>query len=187
MPKSRGPSKATTRTPTGKIGRPSALTPETKNRFLAALAGLNTVEDASVYAGIGVSTVSRWLAEGRKQARGELRDFWVAVEDAKARAKMSLVQTVVTRGRQDPAMALKLLERRYPGEWSRTHKLEVEDTTPANKFTTSIRDQIAAQLDQIEQRLAVTPKPIDLGADVKVHTLNGSANGRTNGNGTGPL
>lgn len=146
------PTRATTRPPNGKPGRPSALTAETSKLFRQALLSLNTIDDSFVLAGIHPSTGHRWLAKGRKANSGEYRDFYEAVEDAKARAKMTLVKKVNDAGRADPKMALKILERRYPKEWALLRRLEMEDKTPPSKRE-GMRDRVLTQLEQIEKRL----------------------------------
>lgn len=158
-----GQTRATTREPSGRGGRPSSLSEETKRVFTSALLSLHTVEDAATLAGIDVSTVHRWIASGRKAERGMYREFYDAVENAKAKAKGSLVSKVVVEARKDPKLALKVLERRYPKEWGVTRKLELEDKTPANKRA-GIRDRLEGMLDQIEKRLtAPPPAPVDTG------------------------
>lgn len=151
------PTRATTRPPNGKPGRPSALTETTTKLFTQALLSLNTIDDAFVIAGIHPSTGHRWIAKGKKASAGEYRDFYEAVEEARAKAKALLVGKVVVAGRSDANMALKILERRYPKEWARTQKLEVDDKTPPGKRE-GMRDRLMASLDQIEKRLtAPTP------------------------------
>lgn len=64
------------------IGRPSALTPETKEKFLAALRVGSYLQDAADYAGIGRSTAMQWMAKGRAGTKPEYVDFVEAVEGA---------------------------------------------------------------------------------------------------------
>jgi hypothetical protein len=152
------PTRATTKEPTGKPGRPSALTEETTNLFTQALLSLNTLEDAALLAGVDYSTIARWMAKGRKARSGEYREFYEAAEGAKTRAKALLVATVSVAGRKDAKMALKILERRHPKEWAVTRKLELEDKTPPSKRT-GIRERLLSQLERIEERLA-KPNPL---------------------------
>lgn len=158
-----GRTRATTAPTTGRRGRPSSLSEETTKLFTGALLNLNTIEDAATIAGVDYSTVTRWLAAGKKQARGEYRDFYNAVERAKARAKGLLVTKVIGAARTDPAMALKVLERRYPAEWGATRKVELEDKTPPQKR--DIRNRVEAALDQIAQRLTAPAPVLGLAAD----------------------
>lgn len=172
MPK--GVTGAATQAPDGRVGRPSALTPDTLNLFNQALLGLNTLEDAAVLAGVDYSTIARWMAKGRKAKSGEYRQFYEAVEGAKVRAKALLTARVVESGRKDAKMALKILERRYPGEWGVTKKLELEDKTPMSKRH-GVRDRLLGRLEQIEERLAKpnalqaiveAPEPVPEGGSV---------------------
>lgn len=157
------PTRATTREPNGRPGRPSSLSEQTSKLFQQSILSLNTIEDAATIAGVDYSTVARWMKKGRSASRGEYRDFYEAVESAKARAKAVLVKKVVDHGRADPKMALKILERRYPKEWALLRRLEMEDKTPVSKRE-GIRDRVVAQLDQIAKRLEErahrTPAPV---------------------------
>jgi hypothetical protein len=67
-------------------GRPTKMTPVAKQAILDALAAGNMRHDAAEHAGVGASTLKRWLALGRRQERGPWRDFLVAVKKAEADA-----------------------------------------------------------------------------------------------------
>jgi len=67
-------------------GRPTKMTPVAKQAILDALAAGNMRHDAAEHAGVGASTLKRWLALGRRQERGPWGDFLVAVKKAVADA-----------------------------------------------------------------------------------------------------
>lgn len=157
-----GPTRAVTAPHTGKKGRPSSLSKTTVRRFTRAIMSLNTIEDAANIAGIDRTTVNRWLLEGKRAKSGDLRDFYVTVEEAKAKAKDRLVGKVSAAAQTDPAMALKILERRYPTEWSPTRKIEFEEKTPPQKR--NARGRVEGLLDQIAARLTAPPPALRVGA-----------------------
>jgi hypothetical protein len=103
------------------VARPSKLTPERRKRFIDAIRAGSYVEVAATYAGIGTSTVYRWLAIGREAKRGEHREFWEAVKEAEASAELSAVMRVQAAA-SDPknwTAAMTFLERRFRDRWGR--------------------------------------------------------------------
>lgn len=148
-----GRTAATTRPPSGKPGRPSALTEQTRKKFRLAMLGGNTVEDAFVYAGIHPSTGHRWIARGRKERSGEYREFYELSETVRAEVKVSLVTSVHLEAKRNPNMALRILERRYP-EWAKREKHELEDRRPKRD---TIREKLLGQLERMEERLREPP------------------------------
>ena len=63
------------------MARPSKLTAETQARFLQGLKLGLTIELAANYAGVGKSTVYRWLSRGDEED-GQYREFRDAVKEA---------------------------------------------------------------------------------------------------------
>lgn len=140
-----------------KVGRPSMLTDETRNRLRLALLDLNTLEDAARFAGISSTTLHRWLATGRQQTRGEYRELWDEVQDALSAAKRQLVRPVMKAARTDAKVALEVLARRFPKEWARTQKVELDDKSSSRTKREGVRDRVVASLEKIEQRLSTAP------------------------------
>ena len=60
------------------------LTKEVEERLVEASRLGMTRDLQCSFAGIGKSTLFRWLAEGRKQTRGRKRDLWEALKRAEA-------------------------------------------------------------------------------------------------------
>jgi hypothetical protein len=123
---------------------------------MAAILDLNTMDDSFIFAGIHPATGYRWLKAGRTAQRGEMREFYEVVERTKTQAKMLLVKKVTAAARTDPKMALEVLNRRYPEEWARRNKVELEDKTPGATKREGVRDRVVAAIDRVAERLGGT-------------------------------
>ena len=98
-------------------GRPSALTPDVRNKVLAALrCGLSRAA-AAARAGIGARTLRDWMA--RTDDVEPYASFRVAVEAAEGVCEARLAAVVFKAALEDPNQARWLLERRFPGSWGR--------------------------------------------------------------------
>lgn len=64
-------------------GRPTVFTPERCERFCKAIGHGHTLRAAARAAGIGLSTVERWLREGRRDPTSRYCEFVDAVDDAR--------------------------------------------------------------------------------------------------------
>lgn len=108
------------------VGRPTKCTPEVIEAFCAAIRRGATRTLAAQASGIGRKTLYRWLenAESEADADAPYRHFRHAVELAEAELFNELSEVVLTAAKTDPKYALLYLERRLPGDWSPTRKLE---------------------------------------------------------------
>jgi transposase-like protein len=70
-------------------GRPLKLTPEVQQKIVAYIRQGAFPWVAAQAAGIGKSTYHRWMLEGAKAKRGLFHDFWAAVEQARAEARVT--------------------------------------------------------------------------------------------------
>ena len=61
-------------------------------RLLKAIADGNYLAPACAYAGISYRTFGRWMAKGKEAKSGKYRQFWQAVQSAKAKAEVTVVQ-----------------------------------------------------------------------------------------------
>ena len=112
-----------------RIGRPSKLNQETWKLLEQALVAGNTIQDACYYADISDRTYYEWKERGeRDQLDGrktEYSQFYQRCQKAMHKAKPRLVMLVNKGAERDPRIALTILERRYPKEWSFKQSLEV--------------------------------------------------------------
>jgi hypothetical protein len=104
-------------------GRPSALTPEVQRRLCDAIAAGNTRNDAAEYAGVGESTLRRWLAQGRRRRSGKFRALLAAVKKAEADAVVRNVAIIQKAAATSWQAAAWWLERKRDGDWSQNKGL----------------------------------------------------------------
>lgn len=112
------------------MSRRSKLNKERQARLCEALRAGNTRAAAAEYAGIGTSTLYRWLDRGEAQQRGAYRDFWDAVKKAEADAEVrnvALIQRAANGGTWQAAAWW--LERRRPSQWALKRNETPRDTS----------------------------------------------------------
>ena len=118
---------------TRRVGRPSKLTEETKNRLMQALIASCSIADACAYADIDDSTFRKWRERARAdEAAGkdtEFVRFFTDIARAQAKAKPRLIMLLSKAAERDPRTALAILERRYPKEWGVRQYVETRDRT----------------------------------------------------------
>lgn len=109
------------------VGRPSKLAPAVVGRFLELVAQGVAIEAAAGAAGVGESTVYRWLSRGREEgATAEFREFREAVERARAQAETTFTLRLAEHAeRGDTRALLALLRRVAPQRWSERAELDV--------------------------------------------------------------
>ncbi len=108
-----------------KTGRPSKFAPEAAAAVLAHVRRGATRGLAANAAGLGRSTLMRWIARGKKERRGQFRDFWDALKKAEAELVIELVQRINSAAERGTWQAAAwTLERRYP-EYYSTHGREL--------------------------------------------------------------
>lgn len=160
-------------------GRPSKLTPEVTDKILAALRAGNYLEVAADYAGVGKTTVYRWLDEGAADnAPAQLRAFFDAVTRARAETEvrvLSQVMRVIAGGNMvrrttrtlrdgtqevdeqyapgDGKVALEFLSRAYPSRWARRQALEVSGPG-GGPLQLASEERLTALAERVQQALA---------------------------------
>lgn len=101
-------------------GRPSKFTPELRERILQAVRAGVPRTAAAQSAGIGETTLYRYLQIGRSEHDGRHRDFLDAVVKAEADAQVHAVASwrrAIAAG--DWRAAESYLARRHPSDWAR--------------------------------------------------------------------
>lgn len=118
---------------TRRVGRPSKLTEETKNKLMQALIASCSISDACAYAEISDATYYKWQerARGHKAAgrKSEYTEFFDDLARAQAKAKPRLIMLLSKAAERDPRTTLAILERRYPKEWGVRQYVETRDRT----------------------------------------------------------
>ena len=108
-----------------KTGRPSKFVPEVATAVLAHVRRGSPRHIAANAAGLGRSTLMRWMARGKSERRGQFRDFWDALKKAEAELVIELVQRINAAAERGTWQAAAwTLERRYPEIYS-THAKEL--------------------------------------------------------------
>jgi transposase len=125
------------------MARPTKLTPQVKERVVAAVRAGSYAEAAARSAGIGESTYYRWLQRGEEETEGIYREFRDVVRQAEAEAEVhpvAIVRRAMTDG--DWRAAIAFLERRYPARW---HRQQATELTGAHGGP--IRSETATRVD----------------------------------------
>jgi hypothetical protein len=115
----------------GNSGRKLALTDEKRKTLLEALRAGLWRRDAAIFAGVGESTLQAYLAAGSKgreaNTENEFTELLDAVEAAQIGVKVLASGTIIKAIQEGNAeMALKFLERQFPGEWGKRDAKLVE-------------------------------------------------------------
>lgn len=100
------------------MARPTKLTPELQAAVVQAIAAGNTRHDAAEYAGVGMRSLYRWLARGRKAKGGRYRHLWQAVKKAEADAVVRNVAIIQKAAQKTWQAAAWWLERKRGEDWS---------------------------------------------------------------------
>ena len=113
-----------------KEGRPSKLTPKTREKFLLAIRTGATIEVAANTAGIRPSTVYEWMRRGQgtdsRPTAPEFAEFADEVQKAIADSEMILLTRWNQATRTDWKAARDLLARRFPERYALTQKVSLE-------------------------------------------------------------
>ena len=172
--------------PKPKTGRPSKFAPDTAAVVLAHVRRGSPRHVAANAAGLGRSTLMRWLARGKKERRGHFRDFWDALKKAEAELVIELVERITAAAERGTWQAAAwTLERRHPEQFS-THVKELaalrkevvelrlkilpEETQPKSKLTDLLEKILHDQTTMAKAGVALlSQQPPDLEAETK-HT-----------------
>ncbi len=85
--------------PKSKTGRPSKFVPEAAAAVLAHVRRGSPRHIAANAAGLGRSTLMRWMARGKKELRGQFRDFWDAIKKAEAEMLVTSLERIQAAGK----------------------------------------------------------------------------------------
>jgi len=121
------------------------LNPETQSRIIESLKKGHTYDTAAAHADIGISTLYRWLHDGKRARSGKYRDFWEAVKKAESEAKGELVEIVKAQSMKSWQAAAWLLERRHPDEFGRHDRHKVEHTGHIKHDIEAVKEWLDAE------------------------------------------
>ena len=105
------------------MARPSKLNSQTQTSICNAIEAGTPLKYAALYAGVGESTVHRWLAMAEAaKPKPEFVEFREAGQRAQARSVTRLVAMVTRAADNDWRAAAWLLERRAPEDFMTAEK-----------------------------------------------------------------
>jgi hypothetical protein len=108
--------------------RPTKLTRQVHDQIILAVRAGSYLSVAAAAAGIGTSTLHRWIADPRPLYRAFRDD----VRRAEAEAEVRAVGMIVQAAARAPSTTLKMLERRHPERWGRAR--ESAGSSPAGEL-----------------------------------------------------
>lgn len=113
------------------MSRKAKLTPELQAEIVGYIRMGHFTQVAARLGGISESTLYRWLERGRNAKSGRYREFWEAIETAKAFAEARYLETVRDiaqdqRHKDRLKAATWWLERRHAGRYSPTQIMKHE-------------------------------------------------------------
>jgi hypothetical protein len=117
-------------------GRPRKLNPEVVGRFLTAIRAGNYRETAARLAGIGPSTMYRWLHDPRP----EYAAFRMALDMCEAEVEVEVIGNLFRLSRTSTRAAAFILSRRWPEKWAMRKRPPPD--APADAPTTSPAPQV---------------------------------------------
>jgi len=136
------------------MARPSKLTEDVMRRFLTSIRAGNDKKVAAAMAGIGESTLYRWLEMAEKSdSPEEYREFRESLTQAEAEAEVAAVariQQAATNGRWQASAWW--LERKYGERWGRNDRIRQEISGPnGTPLALSIEDAKKAVLAYLDE------------------------------------
>jgi transposase len=132
-----------------RVGRQALLTHEVQRRVVQVLQAGGYPETAAAVAGIGHSTLKKWLKRGAESTAPDdepYRQLHRAVGQARAESEARNVALIAQAAATNWLAAAWLLERQYPERWARPSQREKPgepDTAPTDPF---------AEVDELAQR-----------------------------------
>lgn len=108
-------------------GRPTKFSPEIAQTILEAVRKGCYLHVAAAAAGIGRRTLNKWLERGRSEEDEDkdFREFRQGYLRNRALARIELEMCVNSSGKSDSKVALEVLSRLWPEEWSQ-HRGEIK-------------------------------------------------------------
>jgi transposase-like protein len=138
-------------------GRPTKFTPD-KGEAIAQLIEVgNFMAVAAQAHGIHPDTLYAWLKRGREAKRGEFREFYLRVVEARARAEARMVTIITLAAERDWRAAAFLLERRDPRRWAALNKTVVAGDAKRPLHLAAVTqeqagDELLKRLDAMRER-----------------------------------
>lgn len=134
------------------MARPDKLTPEVQERIVTVIRDGNTRAAAALYAGIGETTLYRWLQTGGRSRNGsKCRELWEAVKKAENATELESVLIIRTAAQKSWQAAAWWLERRRHGDWARRDTLDVNFRQEAERVAKELGLDVEAVIAEAER------------------------------------
>jgi len=127
-------------------GRKTKLTPEVREKIVAAIRAGNYAIVAAEYAGISSTTFYRWLQQGADAKTGIYKDFRDAVKRAERTAEVRAVAIIQRHMDDNWQAAMTYLERKFPDRWGRRDRLRL-DVNPKQ----ALGELLSLSSDELEE------------------------------------
>lgn len=125
------------------MGRKPSLTTEVLATIVGVIGGGGSLSSAARAAGIGKSTLSRWLALGKAAgAQRCYKDLVTAIDKAEAQLEVTLCKRISDASEHDWKAAAWMLERRFPERWARQGHIAASITTPIIPLNLELRENL---------------------------------------------
>jgi hypothetical protein len=133
------------------MARPSKLTADTQATICNAVEAGTPLKHAALYAGVGESTVHRWIQQASApDPEPQFVEFRDAVQRAQARSVTRLVAMVTRAADNDWRAAAWLLERRAPEDFMTAEKRANLEAARAEAEV--VKEQAAGKLRYLDRR-----------------------------------
>jgi hypothetical protein len=140
------------------MGRKCKLTQEVQQRIVDCLVLGASRATAAAAAGIGESTLYRWLDQGEASSRGPFRQFWEAVRGAEHEAEISALRHWHGAMPKDWRACMAFLERRFPKRWG-LRQADVADSEQQRVIVVQEKQMSVEEWDEMVQKMDTNARP----------------------------
>ena len=117
------------------MARPTKLTPDVQDLIVDGINAGLTFRLTCARVGVHPATFYRWLDTGETANVGRYREFYEAVERAKADSALRLVSQITLQAPADWRAAAFMLERRFPDDYGKRTEVTGKDGGPVKVDT----------------------------------------------------
>lgn len=121
-----------------KAGRHTKLNKERLDLICRYLRAGNTRKVAAECAGISEQTFYTWINKGKEAKSGVFFEFLESVKKAESEAHAGAVNTITVARQKSWQAAAWWLERKFPDDWGKREKMEVEHKGPVSGFKVEV-------------------------------------------------
>ena len=135
------------------------LTPATQAALCALVEDGLSFRDACKAACISQRSFYAWRERGEAEAEGIYHDFAVALDNANVQFKLRIHKTILEnrdKDAQSSKLALELLTRRFPGEYSEKRIIEHRGAVPTGNPLAQTDEELKAEISKLQRRLGYT-------------------------------